>query len=394
MKFTVATLNAGGFVTGTYFKDVSQDFPTIGRLMGNWVRKYDIVLLQEVYEYFGTQLEMIRASSGHAHSHWHKGEPFQRGVNSGLGGQGVLSKYPIEAEMRHLYWQKPKEPGDPPSGWPLSELTIRIGGVPIHFFTAHYPHAFPNQRSASLLAVDLVGKLPPLEPVVFGADFNASPCDEPARITGNGLLQLASGTGGEDIDHILGRHIRVHRTWHSPLVEAGKTLTDHPIVGIEAEARVAPSTPATRIDSGPPAPPQTSPGPSATFTFSSATPGATFECSLDCARFQPCTSPATFPNLKLGQHWLSIRATDAQGNREPVPVIATWIVVRPQTVTVPDVEGVRQIPAAQQIRAVGLKVKTVGGSTNPRENEVVTQDPKGGTTAPTGSTVTLTLASF
>lgn len=45
----------------------------------------------------------------------------------------------------------------------------------------------------------------------------------------------------------------------------------------------------------------------ATFSFTSTTPGATFECSLDDGAFEACTAPATF-RIGKGKHSFAVRA--------------------------------------------------------------------------------------
>lgn len=54
----------------------------------------------------------------------------------------------------------------------------------------------------------------------------------------------------------------------------------------------------------------------AVYEFSSEDPSATFECSLNDASYEPCTSPYTTPVLTNGQHTVRVRATDAAGNVE------------------------------------------------------------------------------
>lgn len=49
------------------------------------------------------------------------------------------------------------------------------------------------------------------------------------------------------------------------------------------------------------------------FEFDSGLPGVSFECSLDGAAFQPCSSPLNYSNLPEGRHQLTIRARDKQG---------------------------------------------------------------------------------
>jgi hypothetical protein len=88
--------------------------------------------------------------------------------------------------------------------------------------------------------------------------------------------------------------------------------------------------PNTTIDSGPSGPTSST---SATFTFSSNDPSATFECQLDSGSFASCTSPKTYSSLSEGQHTFSVQATDAAGNTDTSPDTRTWTVdtTRPET---------------------------------------------------------------
>jgi acid phosphatase type 7 len=63
----------------------------------------------------------------------------------------------------------------------------------------------------------------------------------------------------------------------------------------------------------------------ATFGFRSE-PGATFECSLDRARFEACKAPVVLEDLSAGTHTFRVRARDAAGNLEPLPASRTWTV--------------------------------------------------------------------
>jgi large repetitive protein len=81
--------------------------------------------------------------------------------------------------------------------------------------------------------------------------------------------------------------------------------------------------PNTTIDDGPPALTNNT---SATFAFSSNDPGSTFQCSLDEAGYQPCTSPRTYSNLGDGEHTLRVRATDAAGNTDGSPASRSWTI--------------------------------------------------------------------
>ena len=70
--------------------------------------------------------------------------------------------------------------------------------------------------------------------------------------------------------------------------------------------------PETTIDSGPSGLTNNgSPG----FAFSSSEPaGASFECALDGAPFEGCSSPKSYSDLADGEHTFGVRATDAAGN--------------------------------------------------------------------------------
>ena len=96
--------------------------------------------------------------------------------------------------------------------------------------------------------------------------------------------------------------------------------------------------PDTTITSGPPALDLST---SATFTFTSSEPGATFQCALDGAAFVACASPATFTALAEGSHTLLVQAVDGAGNIDPTPASRTWTVdsVAPDTTLVSGPSG-------------------------------------------------------
>ncbi|WP_158620144.1 Ig-like domain-containing protein [Corallococcus sicarius] len=104
------------------------------------------------------------------------------------------------------------------------------------------------------------------------------------------------------------------------------------------------TAPNTTLGSGPPA---LHPSTSATFTFSSIEPGATFKCSLDGGAFETCTSPLT-RTVTNGPHTMHIRAEDAAGNVDPTPAVSSWT-------------ADAQSPAAPEINSPteGLFVNTV-----------------------------------
>jgi CSLREA domain-containing protein len=82
--------------------------------------------------------------------------------------------------------------------------------------------------------------------------------------------------------------------------------------------------PETSIDTGPEDPTEST---TATFTFSSDDPTATFECSLDGAAFAVCTSPHEETGLGLGLHTFAVRAVDPAGNTDLTPDLYEWTVV-------------------------------------------------------------------
>ena len=68
---------------------------------------------------------------------------------------------------------------------------------------------------------------------------------------------------------------------------------------------------------------------SATFTFTTPTPGAGLECSLDGAAFAPCTSPATVGPLEAGGHQFRVQAR--VGQQASLPASRTWSIDLPLT---------------------------------------------------------------
>jgi hypothetical protein len=61
-----------------------------------------------------------------------------------------------------------------------------------------------------------------------------------------------------------------------------------------------------------------------TFEFVSSEAGSTFECSLDGAPFEVCTSPHKVKAKKLGKHNFQVRARDAAGNVDPTEAASAW----------------------------------------------------------------------
>jgi hypothetical protein len=89
---------------------------------------------------------------------------------------------------------------------------------------------------------------------------------------------------------------------------------------VEESCDTIPVAPDTEITGGPK--PKTH-SKKATFEFTSTTPNSSFECNLDGAGFQPCTSPHTV-KVKKGKHAFQVRATDPVGQVDPAPAQADW----------------------------------------------------------------------
>jgi hypothetical protein len=84
----------------------------------------------------------------------------------------------------------------------------------------------------------------------------------------------------------------------------------------------APGSP-TIIDSGPPDPSTSS---TATFTFHSDDPLATFECRRDGSAFRNCSSPKSYSGLSDGSHTFDVRAIKTDSRRHSKPAHAEWTI--------------------------------------------------------------------
>jgi hypothetical protein len=66
---------------------------------------------------------------------------------------------------------------------------------------------------------------------------------------------------------------------------------------------------------------------SASFTFTDGEHGVTLLCRRDGARFERCTSPASYGNLSLGTHAFQVQARDAIGNTSQAATYS-WTIVK------------------------------------------------------------------
>jgi subtilisin-like proprotein convertase family protein len=100
------------------------------------------------------------------------------------------------------------------------------------------------------------------------------------------------------------------------------TLQGWGVATQKAVCNVDTTPPDTTIVSAPANPTSST---SAQFTFGT-NDGATFECRLDGAAFEPCPANMTFGGLALGSHTVSARAIDGSENEDPSPASYSWLI--------------------------------------------------------------------
>lgn len=173
-------------------------------------------------------------------------------------------------------------------------------------------------------AVDMDGTA-----VVVGAQF----ADHDVADTGAAHVFVPSGTSTwkrlaklvpNDVakDDRVGSDVAVH----GGTVIVGNVLDDHSSI-VDAgsvSAYSADLTPPDTTITSRPAP--LSNATSATFTFTSTDPTATFACSFDSAAPTSCTSPITYAELDDGTHTFSVSAVDPESNEDPTPASFTFVV--------------------------------------------------------------------
>ncbi|MGH2756339.1 MAG: plastocyanin/azurin family copper-binding protein [Actinomycetota bacterium] len=101
-----------------------------------------------------------------------------------------------------------------------------------------------------------------------------------------------------------------HNSWRGP--ESAKApvtvdLTPPPVPSITAN------------------PPATNPSPNASFSFTDAESGVSYECKIDAGSFTACSNPKSYSSLVNGSHTFSVRALDAAGNPSTAATY-TWTV--------------------------------------------------------------------
>ena len=138
----------------------------------------------------------------------------------------------------------------------------------------------------------------------------------PTKLTGTRCGAAPTPSSASQVFHFLKVTVNGTSVTVTPTDENGRTF--------DSQTYNFPSKPNTVIDSGP--------GPlsnstSATFTFHSTRPGATFGCSLDGAASVACGSPITYNGLATGAHTFSVASTTASGT-DPTPDVRNWTIDR------------------------------------------------------------------
>lgn len=96
--------------------------------------------------------------------------------------------------------------------------------------------------------------------------------------------------------------------------DSGTTQNDFALARYHGDPPPDTTPPDTTITTGPPA---VTSDATPTFEFSADEAGSSFECSIDEAVIESCTSPRTTDPLADGGHVFAVRATDPAGNTDP-----------------------------------------------------------------------------
>lgn len=103
-------------------------------------------------------------------------------------------------------------------------------------------------------------------------------------------------------------------------LEYGSALNSQGVIS-EVEKALPSPVPDTVIEEGPPSVTNST---SATFKFRSTQPGSSFECRLDSAAWEACSSPKTYTSLPDGTHLFEVRAKNPIGQPDESPASRTW----------------------------------------------------------------------
>jgi len=139
-----------------------------------------------------------------------------------------------------------------------------------------------------------------------------------------GAWRSCSQTDGADANLAEGPHsVEVRATDEVGRREAIPARHDWVIVRFPFAAARAADPPETTITSGPPARTRAT---SATFTFTSSDPNATFICQTFDTSPAPCTSPHTLPRVYDGHNEFEVTAVAADGTRDQTHAEWVWSV--------------------------------------------------------------------
>jgi hypothetical protein len=108
--------------------------------------------------------------------------------------------------------------------------------------------------------------------------------------------------------------------------------------------------PDTVIDTGPRGTIRTA---EAVLAFSSSEGGSAFQCRLDGASFEACSSPRTYPGLADGTHTFEARALSGDGRPDPTAARLDWVIdtTPPAVVSIDPTDGATGVDAGSAVSA-------------------------------------------
>ena len=112
--------------------------------------------------------------------------------------------------------------------------------------------------------------------------------------------------------------------WSGKTVTGGILDARAAVDAFQAKFGLGPAAPDTKKGKGPK---KKTTKRKATFKFSTAVPGATFQCSLDDKAYKPCKSPKKLKKVKPGKHTFEAQAVNA-GVPDPTPARWKWKVLK------------------------------------------------------------------